>query len=76
MSVLMRLHARNRCPGSFLAAAVNVGLGARFHSHRFGDFLRRWLPPVIRSRAAFAGSKLRAIADGRCVDAVIKELSL
>lgn len=29
VSVLMRLHARNRCPGSFLAAAVNVGLGAR-----------------------------------------------
>jgi hypothetical protein len=56
--VSMRLRARNRCPGSSFAAAVDVGLGCMSAPAASGISCG-YGSPVIRSRAAFfLGSKL------------------
>ena len=69
VSVLMRLHATNRCPGSFLAAAVNVGLDARSTPAASGISCGGGSLPSSRDpvTSCFLGSKLGAIADGCCV---------
>lgn len=72
VSVLMRLHARNRCHGSLLAAAVDVGRSRCPRPPLLGGISCGDGSPVIRSRAAFL-----ALSFSRCLlrGVAIKELS-